>query len=256
MRKSILFRGMVDLASKMLWPKLFYLGLCFWALGCVRGGAGNVEEGRRQMVEEHIIARGIKDPGVLDAMRDVPRHLFVPDGLVDEAYGDYPLPIGHGQTISQPYIVALMTELLRVQPGQKILEVGTGSGYQAAILGHITTNVFTIEIVKELADEARERLVKFGFPPERVICGDGYAGLPSEQPFDGIIVTAAPDHIPKPLVEQLKPGGRLVLPVGETFGHQELKLIEKQADGKLKESNVIPVRFVPLTGSGAGRGTR
>lgn len=242
---------------KALWPKLFCAGLWVgFSVGCVRAVPSTLEEGRRQMVEEHIIARGIKEPKVLDAMREVPRHLFVPEGLLDEAYGDYPLPIGHGQTISQPYIVALMTELLRIQPGHKILEVGTGSGYQAAILAHITTNVFTIEIVKELADEARQRLTKLGFPPERIICGDGYAGLPSEKPFDGIIVTAAPDHVPAPLIEQLKPGGRLVLPVGESYGSQELKLIEKEPDGSLKESNIIPVRFVPLTGSRADHGGR
>ncbi|HPA16810.1 MAG TPA: protein-L-isoaspartate(D-aspartate) O-methyltransferase [Verrucomicrobiae bacterium] len=238
-----------------MWPSLFYAGI--WlnaALGCARGGAEDPAEGRRRMVEQQIIARGVKDQRVLDAMRSVPRHLFVPEGLIREAYGDYPLPIGHGQTISQPYIVALMTELLRVEPGHKILEIGTGSGYQAAVLGHITTNVFTIEIVRELADEARGRLTQFGFPPNRVICGDGYAGLPSEQPFDGIIVTAAPDHVPAPLVEQLKPGGRLVLPVGETFGHQELKVIEKQRNGKLIETNIIPVRFVPLTGEGVEHG--
>lgn len=223
------------------------------ALGCAPSGADDPAQGRRLMVEQQIIARGVRDARVLDAMRAVPRHEFVPEGLIEDAYGDYPLPIGHGQTISQPYIVALMSELLRIQPGQKVLEIGTGSGYQAAILAHITTNVFTIEIVKELSDEARDRLAKFGFPPERVICGDGYLGLPSEAPFDGIMVTAAPDHVPKPLIEQLKAGGRLVIPVGETFGHQELKLFEKRHDGTLSESSIIPVRFVPLTGDAVER---
>ncbi|MCC6353770.1 MAG: protein-L-isoaspartate(D-aspartate) O-methyltransferase [Verrucomicrobiae bacterium] len=248
---------MAVIVRNAIWAGSLAGGLLFaGAFGCARGGAEDAAEGRRLMVEQQIIARGVKDHRVLDAMRSVPRQLFVPESLAAEAHGDYPLPIGHGQTISQPYIVALMTELLRVQPDHKILEIGTGSGYQAAILAHITSNVFTIEIVKELADEARPRLAKLGFPPERVICGDGYLGLPDEAPFDGIIVTAAPDHIPKPLVEQLKPGGRLVLPVGEVFGHQELKLIEKRHDGRLEESNIIPVRFVPLTGKAAERGGR
>lgn len=248
---------MAGILSETTWAGFLIGGILLAiALGCPRGGVENPAEGRRLMVEQQIIARGVKDPRVLDAMRAVPRHLFVPEALVPEAYGDYPLPIGHGQTISQPYIVALMTELLRVEPGHKILEIGTGSGYQAAVLAHITSNVFTIEIVRELADGARPLLVKLGFPPGRVICGDGYAGLPAEAPFDGIIVTAAPDHVPTPLVEQLRPGGRLVLPVGEVFGHQELKVIEKGQDGTLKETSIIPVRFVPLTGEAAERRAR
>ncbi len=246
---------MVGIVSQATRVGLFSGGvLLASALGCAPSGADDPAEVRRLMVEQQIIARGVQDPRVLDAMRAVPRHFFVPVGLIDEAYGDYPLPIGHGQTISQPYIVALMTELLRLQPGQKVLEIGTGSGYQAAILAHITTNVFTIEIVKALADEARERLAQFAIPAGRVICGDGYLGLPDEAPFDGIMVTAAPDHVPKPLLDQLRPGGgRLVIPVGETFGHQELKVIEKREDGTLSESNIIPVRFVPLTGDAVER---
>jgi protein-L-isoaspartate(D-aspartate) O-methyltransferase len=208
------------------------------------------------MVEEQIEARGVRDKRVLAAVREVPRHLFVPESQWYEAYADRPLPIGHGQTISQPYIVALMTELLRIEPGDKILEVGTGSGYQAAILARITTNIFTIEIIKELADAARKRLAAAGFPPERVICGDGYAGLPEEAPFDGIIVTAAPDHIPQPLVDQLKPGARLVVPVGESFGAQDLKVVLKRADGSVETEDIIPVRFVPLTGDGVHKGGR
>lgn len=225
---------------------LFLLG----ALGPARGDDRDVTKDRRMMVDEQIVARGVKDERVLDAVRAVPRHLFVPESLRHEAYADRPLPIGHGQTISQPYIVALMTELLHLQPGDKVLEVGTGSGYQAAVLAQITTNVFTIEIVKALADEARARLSAVGFPSNHVVHGDGYAGLPDEAPFDGIIVTAAPDHIPKPLVDQLKPGGRLVLPVGENFGHQELKVVVKNADGSTATEDIISVRFVPFTGEG------
>lgn len=245
---------MVGIVSQATRVGLFAGGvLLASALGCAPSGADDPAKGRRLMVEQQIMARGVQDPRVLDAMRAVPRHLFVPEGLIEEAYGDYPLPIGHGQTISQPYIVALMTELLQLQPGHKVLEIGTGSGYQAAILAHVTTNVFTIEIVEALADEARERLARFGITPERVICGDGYLGLPAHAPFDGIMVTAAPDHVPKPLLDQLRAGGRLVIPVGETFGHQELKVIEKREDGTLSESNIIPVRFVPLTGDGVER---
>lgn len=208
---------------------------------------------RERMVERQIRARGVSDPRVLEAMAAVPRHLFVPDALIDAAYQDHPLPIGHGQTISQPYIVALMTESLRPQPGDRILEVGTGSGYQAAVLSVLVAEVYSIEIVGELAATARQRLGRLGYDNVEVRHGDGYHGWPDQAPFDGIIVTAAPGHVPQPLVEQLRPGGRMVIPVGERY--QELKLIEKTGTGT-RESILIPVRFVPMTGEAEGAARR
>jgi len=201
---------------------------------------------RNRMVEEQIVARGVKDERVLAAMRKVPRHLFVPENLIPEAYDDTPLPIGHGQTISQPYIVALMTELLQLSGDEKVLEVGTGSGYQAAILGELAKEVYTIEIVEPLAKQAAERLRELGYTNVHVRHGDGYDGWPEQAPFDGIIVTAAPERIPKPLLDQLKPGGRLVIPVGAWS--QDLLVVSKSPDGKITRRVVIPVRFVPMTG--------
>ncbi|MGB9775343.1 MAG: protein-L-isoaspartate(D-aspartate) O-methyltransferase [Anaerolineae bacterium] len=205
---------------------------------------------RERMVIETIQARGIRDERVLEAMRTVPRHLFVPEEERPHAYGDYPLPIGFGQTISQPYIVALMTELLDLKPGDRVLEVGTGSGYQAAVLASIPgVEVYSIEIIPELARSAKERLEQLGY---RVTCkqGDGYYGWPEYAPFDAIIVTAAPDHIPPPLVEQLAVGGRMVIPVGPPGGYQVLWKLVKQPDGELKAYNYGGVAFVPLTGPG------
>ena len=201
---------------------------------------------RNLMVEEQIAARGVKDPRVLAAMRKVPRHLFVPENLIPEAYDDTPLPIGYGQTISQPYIVALMTELLQLRGDEKVLEVGTGSGYQAAVLAELAREVYTIEIVEPLARQAAERLRELGYTNVHVRHGDGYDGWPEKAPFDGIIVTAAPEEIPKPLLDQLKPGGRLVIPVGAWS--QDLLVVTKSADGKITRRVVIPVRFVPMTG--------
>jgi len=205
---------------------------------------------RERMVIETIQARGIRDERVLEAMRTVPRHLFVPEEERPQAYGDYPLPIGFGQTISQPYIVALMTELLDLKPGDRVLEVGTGSGYQAAVLASIPgVEVYSVEIIPELARSAEERLRELGY---KVTCkqGDGYYGWPEYAPFDAIIVTAAPDHIPPPLVEQLAVGGRMVIPVGPPGGYQVLWKLVKQPDGELKAYNYGGVAFVPLTGSG------
>ena len=198
---------------------------------------------RRQMVEKQIEARGISDPKVLKAMRDVPRHLFVPEISRDAAYGDYPLPIGYGQTISQPYIVAYMTEAAFVRPGDKVLEIGTGSGYQAAILAELAAKVYTIEIVQALAEESEKRLKDLSYDNIFVRLGDGYKGWPEEAPFDAIIVTAAPDTIPQELVNQLKVGGRMVVPVGSFY--QELYRITKNEAGVKKES-LLPVRFVPM----------
>jgi protein-L-isoaspartate(D-aspartate) O-methyltransferase len=203
-------------------------------------------DARDQMVDRHMAGRDITDPRVLSAMRHVPRHEFVPNELREMAYRDQPLPIGHEQTISQPYIVALMTQLVQPQADARALDIGTGSGYQAAVLGELVSEVHSIEIVRPLADSARERLERLGYTNVRVICGDGYRGLPDQAPFDVIIVAAAPDHVPEPLIQQLAPGGRLVIPVGKFF--QELLVIEKLDDGSIRKQTVAPVRFVPMTG--------
>jgi protein-L-isoaspartate(D-aspartate) O-methyltransferase len=200
---------------------------------------------REKMVESQIQARGVKDAKVLEAMRRVERHLFVPPQLRSQAYQDHPLPIGEGQTISQPYIVALMTELLELQGGERVLEIGTGSGYQAAILAEIAREVYTIEIIESLATSARKRLEELGYRNIQVRHGDGYKGWPEVAPFDAIIVTAAPDRIPPPLIDQLKEGGRMVIPVG--VGFQTLKKIVKR-EGKPIRRDILPVLFVPLTG--------
>jgi protein-L-isoaspartate(D-aspartate) O-methyltransferase len=201
---------------------------------------------RARMVESQIAARGVRDTRVLEAMRTVPRHLFVGADLKEKAYEDHPLPIPGNQTISQPYIVALMTELLELSPEDRVLEIGTGSGYQSAVLSMLCREVYTIEIVPELARESRDRLAKLGYENVTVREGDGYRGWPEKAPFDGIIVTAAPARIPQPLLEQLAPGGRMVIPVGEFL--QELKVFTREADGRITEKDIIPVRFVPMTG--------
>jgi len=198
------------------------------------------------MVREQLAARDIADPRVLRAMEAVPRHAFVPEELRDRAYADGPLPIGHGQTISQPYIVALMTQVAEVEPGRKVLEVGTGSGYQAAVLAELGARVFTIEIVEGLARTAADRLRRLAYEEVHVRHGDGYRGWPSEAPFDAIVVTAAPDEIPDALVDQLAPGGRMVVPVGPRFGIQHLTVVEKSEDGRTTERSLLPVRFVPM----------
>jgi protein-L-isoaspartate(D-aspartate) O-methyltransferase len=201
-------------------------------------------DARARMVEQQIAARGVKDPRVLAAMGKVPRHRFVQPTQAGNAYDDRPLPIGHGQTISQPYIVAYMTELLRLQPGARVLEIGTGCGYQAAVLAEIARQVYSIEIVKPLADGARKTLASLGHANVEVRHGDGYGGWPDQAPFDGIVVTAAPDHVPPALVAQLAVGARLVIPVGDM--DQEIRVITKTASGQ-REERLIPVRFVPLT---------
>jgi len=207
---------------------------------------------RLAMVAKQIEARGVGDPRVLDALRAVPRHWFVPANVAGQAYLDGPLPIAGGQTISQPYIVALMTATLELQPDQRVLEIGTGSGYQAAILSELTAQVFTIEIVPELARTAREVFDRYGYADIRSLQGDGYAGWPEHAPFDAIIVTAAPDHIPPALIEQLKVGGRMVLPKGRA-GYQSLILLTKGEDGRLSQRGLAPVRFVPMTGEAQHR---
>jgi len=201
---------------------------------------------RNAMVADQIAARGVRDPRVLDAMRSVPRHEFVPAALQDDAYADTPLSIGHGQTISQPYIVALMTELARPAPTDRALEVGTGSGYQAAVLSRLVARVFSIELVEPLAHSAASTLQRLGFANVTVRGGDGYFGWPEEAPFDIILVTAAPEQVPAALVAQLRPGGRLVIPVGPLGDVQDLKLVEKDEAGRTTTRSVIPVRFVPM----------
>jgi protein-L-isoaspartate(D-aspartate) O-methyltransferase len=202
---------------------------------------------RQRMVETQMMTRDITDPEVLAAMQKVPRHLFVPPEDVDRAYGDHPLPIGYGQTISQPYMVAAMSQLLDVKPGDKILEIGTGSGYQAAVLAELTDQVYTVEIIEELAESAAARLRELGYTQVHIKNADGYFGWEEYAPYDAIIVTAAPDHIPQPLVKQLKEGGRLVIPVGPQGSLQTLWLVEKKGDQVLSRQ-VMGVVFVPLTG--------
>jgi protein-L-isoaspartate(D-aspartate) O-methyltransferase len=203
------------------------------------------EAEREQMVREQIEARGVRDARVLAALRKVPRHLFVPPEEQGEAYNDYPLAIGHAQTISQPYIVAYMTEALELKPRDRVLEIGTGSGYQAAILAELVTEVYSIEIVEALAKEAEARLRRLGYSNVQVRVGDGYRGWPEPAPFDAIIVTAAPGHIPQPLVDQLRDGGRLVLPLG--LWDQELVRL-RRSRGRILRETLLPVRFVPMTG--------
>ena len=207
-------------------------------------------ERREQMVSRTIAARGIADPDVLGVMRTVPRHHFVPADYRDQAYADHPVPIGYGQTISQPFIVAWMTELLKLKPGEKVLEIGTGSGYQASVLAGLGyVDVYSIEIVPELADLAAERLETLGYGDVKLMQGDGYYGWDEHAPFDAIIVTAAPDHLPRPLVGQLVEGGRLVIPIGPPGGYQTLWRFVNEPEG-LRAYNLGGVSFVPFTGGG------
>lgn len=190
----------------------------------------------------------VLEPKVMSAIGRVPRHEFVPEEMVQNAYRNNPLPIGHGQTISQPYIVAIMTDLLKLEPDHKVLEIGTGSGYQAAILAELVAQVYTIEIIEPLAKESSSRLQRLGYSNISTRIGDGYYGWKEHAPFDAIIVTAAASHIPHDLIEQLKPGGRMMIPVGSRFLTQQLLLVSKEKDGKLLTRQILPVRFVPLTG--------
>jgi len=211
------------------------------------------EELRRRMVEEQIIRRGIRDKRVIDAMLKVPRHLFVPEDMREYAYDDSPLPIGRGQTISQPYIVALMTELLAIGPESKVLEIGTGSGYQTAILAEIAKEVYTVEIIEDLHRRAVELLRSLGYTNVYAKCDDGYFGWEEHAPYDGIMVTAAPRRIPEPLIEQLKIGGRMVIPVGDLY--QDLILVKRTEKGTIQQA-ITGVRFVPMTGEAERMGAR
>ena len=229
---------------KLRWAPWALAGLLgSWAMPAL--GQDGLASLRQKMVFEQIVQRGVTEPRVLAVMNDVPRHLFVPTAHRDQAYNDAPLPIGEGQTISQPYIVALMTSLLELRGSEKVLEIGTGSGYQAAILGKLVRDVYTIEILRPLGEEAQRTLAAQGYRNVHTRIGDGYQGWPEEAPFDAIIVTAAPERIPDPLLEQLRVGGRMVVPVGSFF--QDLLLLTKTNDG-FERRNVLPVRFVPMTG--------
>ena len=201
---------------------------------------------RERMVRTQIQERDVRNPAVLRVMRLVPRHLFIPEAVRAQAYEDHPVPVGYGQTISQPYIVGLMTELLEPRKDSKVLEIGTGSGYQAAVLSGLVQQLFSIEIVPELARSSAALLDKLGYRNVTVRWGDGYKGWPEQAPFDRIIVTAAPPELPKALLDQLKPGGKLVAPVGSTVFGQDLIVVDKTPDGKLRRRSVIPVMFVPM----------
>lgn len=241
-------------AGRNAWRAAALALLCLpLAAACAAGPAADGEERmaakRERMVERDIAARGVRDPRVLEAMRSVPRHRFVEPGQAESAYGDHPLPIGGGQTISQPYIVAHMTELVRPAPDDRVLEIGTGSGYQAAVLSPLVDHVYTVEIVPELAAGAAQVLAALGYDNVTVRQGDGWAGWPEHAPYDVIVVTAAPDQVPPALVKQLAPGGRMVIPVGPVHAVQELRLIEKLESGELRDRRIAPVRFVPMTGN-------
>jgi len=235
------------------------LGWLAFLLGCGRGPVNSsvtddesrFTVARKIMVEEQLLGRDITNARLLAVMRKVPRHEFVPKGIRDRAYDDSPLPIGHGQTISQPYVVAFMTEKLEPKPTDRVLEVGTGSGYQAAVLAELVKEVYTIEIVEPLARRAEADLKRLGCTNVHVRAGDGYQGWPEAAPFDAIMVTCAPEAVPQPLIAQLKDGGRMIIPVGP-MGNQQLVLLRK-AEERLEKRAVLPVRFVPMTGA-AGRG--
>jgi protein-L-isoaspartate(D-aspartate) O-methyltransferase len=208
--------------------------------------AGDEARQRDRLVSTTIEERGVKDPRVLKAMRTVPRHLLIPERYRRDAHGDHPVPIGHGQTISQPYLVAFMSEIIGVKEGDRVLEIGTGSGYQAAVLAEMGAKVFTIEIIPELARRAAADLREIGYADVETREGDGYFGWPEKAPFDAIIVTAAADRIPPPLIEQLADGGRMIIPVGPPLGEQFLLLVTKQGE-RVRTKQILPVRFVPLT---------
>lgn len=235
-----------------LWLRRLFLGGCVLILGACAPppaaptAADTFTAQRQAMVAEQIRARDVRDAAVLRAMEIVPRHEFVPADVLAQAYADHPLPIGYGQTISQPYIVAVMTELAEVKRGDRVLEIGTGSGYQAAILAALTDQVYSVEIIPQLAESAAERLKRLGYTSVSVKNADGYNGWQEYAPFDAILVTCAPDHIPPPLIAQLKDGGRMVIPVGPVGGFQTLWRVIKRGE-QITTENIMGVLFVPLT---------
>lgn len=229
--------------------------IVFLLTGCallLNAEGDNYAKRRREMVERQLAARNITDKKVLKAMQEIPRHLFVAKAYQNQAYADHPLPIDEGQTISQPYIVALMTQYLNLTKGDRVLEIGTGSGYQAAVLAHLTDEVFSVEIKEKLAQKASETLSRLNYHRIQVKHGDGYFGWEEHSPFDAIIVTCAANHVPPPLLSQLKEGGRLIIPLGSTLYSQTLTLITK-VNGKPKVRHVLGVRFVPMTGEAQKR---
>ena len=232
---------------------LIVLALVLTATPVLAADADTFLRKRQAMVEVDIRERGIKDRRLMEVLARVPRHLFVASRLAGQAYEDHPLPIGEGQTISQPYVVALMTEALRLKPSDRVLEVGTGSGYQAAVLAGLVKEVWSVEIRKVLADEAAGRLKTLGYGNVRVKYGDGYFGWEEAAPFDAIIITAAANHIPPPLIRQLKEGGRLILPLASTVFYQTLTLVTKKKGGELQVDQMGPVQFVPMTGEALKR---
>lgn len=225
--------------SIFLWSIILFFSLC-------SPEQDRYKQQRENLVKKHLVPQGIKDKAVLEAMKKVERHLMVPNDMKRYAYEDRPLPIGSGQTISQPFIVAFMTEAINPKPEMKVLEIGTGSGYQAAVLAEIVDEVYTIETVESLANRARDVLTGMGYENIHFRVGDGYHGWEEHAPFDAIIVTAAPEEIPPRLVEQLKVGGKMVIPVGPS-ANQHLKLLEKKKNGKISSKDLLPVRFVPFT---------
>lgn len=210
-----------------------------------------VETIKREVVyTSHKIGKSALEPEVVEALLEVPRHEFVPDYQKEYSYIDSPLPIGYGQTISQPYMVAIMTDLLRPKPDHVVLEIGSGCGYQSAVLSRLVARVYSIEVIRELSEQTEKRLQRLGYDNVELKCADGYFGWPEHAPYDGIVVTAAATHLPEPLVNQLKSGGRLVIPIGEPGMYQELMLVEKDKNGKTRVENIMGVSFVPLTGAG------
>jgi protein-L-isoaspartate(D-aspartate) O-methyltransferase len=229
-----------------LGPSLLLAVCVHTSVACQREPSPEAWRRARLRLVEGLVTVGIRDSATLAAMRAVPRHEFVPEDQRVHAYDDVPLPIGHEQTISQPAVVALMTELVKPEPGKKVLEVGTGSGYQAAVLAQAGCRVWTIEIFRALAEESRARLARLGYASVTVRHGDGYAGWPEVAPFDAIVVTAAAESIPPPLLKQLGPGGRLVMPVGRESSEQALLLVQKDSAGEISTREILPVRFVPF----------
>jgi protein-L-isoaspartate(D-aspartate) O-methyltransferase len=239
-------RGELNMQPKKL--AALGLGAILLSMPSTQSPNDPFEANRVTMVRQQIERRGVRNDRVLEAMRAVPRHLFVPLEYRDEAYNDHPLPIGLGQTISQPYIVAYMTDVISPDPDDVVLEVGTGSGYQAAVLAQVVNRVYTVEIFQQLAEEAAARFRELDYANIELKSGDGYYGWEEHGPFDAIVVTAAPEHIPPPLIRQLKPGGIMVIPVGNRFQVQTLVLVQKDTEGKVTSKNLLPVRFVPLLG--------